>query len=342
MNIDPKLLERPKANGLAKRDTSSSILTMIKMGIASVFDNKVMKVKMEDNQLQTSLDKLSSLISQLNVNQKNMQVGKNNLTTQTVGEFKVNNLEELNLENVEKLGLALEQLEPIITSLKKGNQLDQQSISILAKIVNNLVTLNSQIGGLKPKDFPVQEITSRLEAIQTAISSLKLTVPKSDFKIPEFPKEISLNEGVKIVSTLEKLLKSIEALPKKFPEMDFPNQIEVTNFPPQKYPMPVTHISMNALGGFLKSRNITVTTSLTPLPDEVLDQRRSLVLFNNSSATTVFIGGSDVTATNGVPVPAQTYSPAIDAGEAMIVYGIVSTGSADVRVLELSDINVGR
>ena len=342
MNIDPKLLERPKANGLAKRDTSSSILTMIKMGIASVFDNKVLKVKMEDNQLQTSLDKLSSLISQLNVNQKNMQVGKTNLTTQTVGEFKVNNLEELNLENVEKLGLALEQLEPIIFSLKKGNQLDQQSISILAKIVNNLTTLNSQIGGLKPKDFPVQEITSRLEAIQTAISSLKLTVPKSDFKMPEFPKEISLNEGVKIVSTLEKLLKSIEALPKKFPEMDFPNQIEVTNFPPQKYPMPVTNMSINGLGGYVKTTAVTVTSSLTPLPGEVLTDRRSLVIYNNSAATTIEIGGSTFAFGDGIPVAPGTFGPTIDAGSALIMYGRTSSGTADIRVLEASDIKVGR
>ncbi len=123
--------------------------------------------------------------------------------------------------------------------------------------------------------------------------------------------------------------------------MDFPTRVSIDNFPPQKIPQPVTNISINALAGTAKSRNITVGTSATPLPDEVLASRRSLVIYNNSSQT-LYVGGSDVTTTNGMPVPASSYSPAFDAGEKMVVYGIVASTTANVRTLEISDIRTGR
>ena len=129
-------------------------------------------------------------------------------------------------------------------------------------------------------------------------------------------------------------------LPKSFPEVSIPSSVSVNNFPPQKYPMPVSNFNINPLRGFAKSRNITVTTSLTPLPDEVLAYRRGIIVFNNDSTNTLFIGGSDVTTTNGLPVPPKTYSPPMDAGPKLIVYGIAST-SINVRVLEVSNENIG-
>ena len=42
-----------------------------------------------------------------------------------------------------------------------------------------------------------------------------------------------------------------------------------------------------------------------------------------------------------MPIPASTYSPPLDAGSQMIVYGRVNSGTADVRVLEVSDLVTG-
>lgn len=207
------------------------------------------------------------------------------------------------------------------------NQLTQQ-LGLAQKVINQQ----------KSERFPLKEVLQALREVESAVRTIRVEIPKpQEVRIPEFPKEISLSDSKEILKALKEVKKEIESLPKKFPDIEFPNKVEVANFPPQRIPTPVTHVSINSLRGFIKSRNITVTTTATSLPDEVLSNRRSMVVFNNSSATTVFIGGSDVTSSNGMPVPAQTYSSAVDAGPNMILYGITSSGTADVRVLETSD-----
>lgn len=47
-----------------------------------------------------------------------------------------------------------------------------------------------------------------------------------------------------------------------------------------------------------------------------------------ASATAFFLGGSNVTTTNGVPIQANTFVQIVVKGEA--VYGVVSTGTANV------------
>jgi len=199
----------------------------------------------------------------------------------------------------------------------------------------------------------LKELVSKIDVlnrdITRAIFSIKFPEQKEiripDIRIPEFPKfptSTSIIEGKLILNALEKLSKEIISLPDKikFPDIEIPSTVKVSNFPPTKYPMPVTNININPLRGFVKSRNITITTSLTPLPDEVLSNRRSLVIYNNSSQV-VYVGGSDVTVSNGMPVPKNSYSPAFDAGPRMIVYGIVASSTAEVRVLELSNEAIG-
>lgn len=348
MKVNPSLLQKP-SNGMQngpQRNNGTSMLALIKAGVTSaiekMFDSKVLNVKMQNGEaLEASLEKTVAALQQLLEAQRNLQVGKASLTTQAISEFRVSNLEELKLENVEKLAFTLEQLDPIIKALQKGNTLDQQSVTLLDRVVKSLMSLSNAIKGLEPKDFPVEEITSRLEQIYKAISSLRLEVPKpQEIKFPQMPKNVGLLEGKAILRALESVNKKLDALPKSFPEIQIPKSVEVTNFPPQKYPMPVTNININPLRGFVKSRAVTVTTSLTPLPEEVLAYRRALVVYNNSSST-IFVGGSDVNTTNGMPVPASSYSPAFDAGPNMIVYAVVASGSANVRVLELSNENIG-
>ena len=101
-------------------------------------------------------------------------------------------------------------------------------------------------------------------------------------------------------------------------------------------PPAVTNVNINALQGYAKTTNLTLGTTVTSLPAYgQLFNRRSVLIYNNS-ANVIYIGGSDVTTTNGLPVPANSYSPIIDAGYNMIVYGVASQGGNNVRVLELS------
>lgn len=125
-------------------------------------------------------------------------------------------------------------------------------------------------------------------------------------------------------------------------EIEFPETIAINNFPPQKIPQPVTHISINSLRGMFQSSAVTVTTAPTELQrSSPLANRRSLIVYNNSSST-IYIGDSNISTTTGLPLPANSYSPSFDAGINMVLYAITSSGTADVRICEMSDENSGR
>lgn len=87
----------------------------------------------------------------------------------------------------------------------------------------------------------------------------------------------------------------------------------------------------------VKSTAVSVTTSATRL-DRVDDtgdaQAGESLAFYNNGAVPVYIGGSDVTSSNGAPVPALSWSPSFDLGGADALYGITASGSADCRVVE--------
>lgn len=89
----------------------------------------------------------------------------------------------------------------------------------------------------------------------------------------------------------------------------------------------------------VSSRAVSVTTTATRLDSGSDAEDRvygSSLSFYNESAVTVYLGGSDVTTANGVPVPADSWSPGLDLYLTTddAVYGIVAAGSAEVRVLE--------
>lgn len=86
----------------------------------------------------------------------------------------------------------------------------------------------------------------------------------------------------------------------------------------------------------IKSTAVTVTTTATRLDTEVETDRNrssSVAVFNNGSQT-VYVGGADVTTSNGIPVPAGTWGPSIDVSTSEALYGRVAATTADVRVLE--------
>lgn len=91
---------------------------------------------------------------------------------------------------------------------------------------------------------------------------------------------------------------------------------------------------------FVENSTVSVTNVAT-LIVSAHSSRRAVLISNNSSSPTLFIGtSSGVTAANGTPVPGnQAFSDDIPWKGTW--YGIVSSGSCDVRVLEAFDEKIG-
>lgn len=199
--------------------------------------------------------------------------------------------------------------------------------------ITNLGEVNTRLGEL---------INSFQAATIKAIASAK----------PEIPDSVSIKDDVK-VAQFQDLLDGIEELKKGFNLLinreektggiyneDGIQQIELVNFR-QMIPQPVTSININPLRGFVATTAVTVGTTATRLPGTSQANRRALVAYNNSASTTIYVGGSDVTTTNGMVVPAGTATPALDIGPNVLVYAVCSSGSADVRVMEVSSAGEG-
>lgn len=91
----------------------------------------------------------------------------------------------------------------------------------------------------------------------------------------------------------------------------------------------------------LTTRAVTVTTSATELLSPGSGDRRAGLVHVPSGGATVHVGASNVTTANGIPVGAGS-SLALNeatAGDAIAkygLYGIVATGTQDVRVMEVT------
>lgn len=191
----------------------------------------------------------------------------------------------------------------------------------------------------------LKEISTFISALQqTTLNSISQAMKESKTKIPSsftVNNELSIKDWGDLIDGIEELKKGFNLLINKeaatigFPAGSIP--VEIQNW---MIPQPVNHVSINALRGFALSTAVTVTNTVTPLPSTPLANRRTLIVYNNSSQT-VEIGGSTMTFGTGLPIPASSFSPPLDAGIQMIVYGIVSSGTANVRILEVSEENSG-
>jgi len=214
-------------------------------------------------------------------------------------------------------------------------------------IFPKLQQIYGQVQVSNQKEFPINQLINKLTDLQRAFTSIRLIVPpypdikEREIKFPPYPTQISMKESASILDSLQEIKDVLSELPNNMPEAVIPKSIIVSNFPPTKTPMPVTNISINSLRGFVKTRSVTITTGLTPLPGEVLNNRRSVIVYNNS-AVTIEVGGSDFAFGDGLPIPTATFSPPIDCGDNMILYGRVSIGTANVRTLEVSDDETGK
>jgi hypothetical protein len=80
--------------------------------------------------------------------------------------------------------------------------------------------------------------------------------------------------------------------------------------------------------------SVDTTAGGTALPATPLANRRQIII-QNQGAKSIFVGPTGVTATTGVEVPKQSAAE-FNAGPGVAFFAITSTGTADVRVLELS------
>lgn len=169
------------------------------------------------------------------------------------------------------------------------------------------------------------EIIAQIKLVKEAVGQIKIPTPKSE--------KTDLNPLLEGLKSIEESIQKI-----KFPETEFPKSISVDNFPPTKIPQPVTNININPLRGLVHTTATTVGTTLKAIPDYgVLDNRRSMIIYNNSSTVTVYLGGSDVTASNGIPLDPKSFSPAFDSGPRQVWYGITSSGTAELRCVEIAN-----
>ena len=166
----------------------------------------------------------------------------------------------------------------------------------------------------------IRTLTKQFSILEKALVDLK-KVQKEDIKQNPDRTDELLESLSKIDSTMSSLV-----------------EFEVNK--PTLVTPPVTNISINALNGTFLTTAVSVGTSATALPTSPFANRRSLIVFNNS-ANTIYIGNSDVTTTSGLPVLKDSYSPEFNAGSGMNLYGIASTGTNNVRVIEISNAQKG-
>jgi hypothetical protein len=87
----------------------------------------------------------------------------------------------------------------------------------------------------------------------------------------------------------------------------------------------------------VNSRAVTVTDAATRL-DASTDGDDSMagqaIAVYNNGASTVYLGGSTVTTATGVPVAASSWGPGMELSISDQLYGIVASGTVEVRVLE--------
>lgn len=181
-----------------------------------------------------------------------------------------------------------------------------------------------------------QSLEQKLTVWAQAASTAK--PPEINFPKLDFPKNdpIDMSGVIDAVQSLEKALQGREkssdtAILRRMAD----TLAEYTSRPTLTTP-PVTNVTLNALNGAVKTTDNTVGTTVVTLPNYgQLFGRRAVQIYNNS-ANTIYIGGSDVTVSNGIPIPASAYSQAIDAGYDMVLYGIAASNGNDIRVLEVS------
>lgn len=184
----------------------------------------------------------------------------------------------------------------------------------------------------KPVNIDISPLENSLRGLKSAFSDIKRELPR--LKQKDLPQQKDLKEVSRHIDAMaERLDDALTNLHELIKEKDFGGAGQ-TVIKSQSGGSKYADVTVNGLRGIPQSTAVTVITSATKLPSTALENRRSLIVYNNSS-NTVYIGGSDVTTGNGMPIASESYSPPIDASDQMTIYAIAGSNS-EVRVLEVS------
>lgn len=179
------------------------------------------------------------------------------------------------------------------------------------------------------------EVVVDLAPVARAISQLKEAMPRQ-----EKPEKVDLQPLIKEIRDLKTSMSKDSKVEFDTKRLEDQMQDLITVSSKKYVPPAVTKIDLNPLRGSFKTTAVTVTGTATALPSSALANRRAVVIYNNG-AVDIFIGGSDVTTSTGIPVPAGGTSPSFDAGSSMTLYAISGGTSVNTRVLEISNDAVG-
>ena len=92
-------------------------------------------------------------------------------------------------------------------------------------------------------------------------------------------------------------------------------------------------VRLEALKGLIKSTAVTIKTTPTKVPEYSLMNRKTVVIYNDSSEI-IYIGGADVRTVDGLPIYPKD-NLAIDVSEQITIYAIAGS-NASCRILEVS------
>ncbi len=243
---------------------------------------------------------------------------------------------------------ALDKLKGIIGSLdEKIGSLSDLEKNLPRKLELNFPKVYPVTGSVEVSKLPSVTI-GNAQAIAKELAPLISNLTASTFKAMSgvrlaMPSSISIKDSVEIknwsdlVDGFEELKKGFNLLlNKEVGAVSFPSAVLPVEIQNWKVPNPVTNVSINPSRGTIMATAVTVTTALTPLPGTALADRRSMTIYNNGSVT-IYVGGSNVTSATGMPVPAGTYGPSLDAGPLNIVYAVTASSSSDIRILGMND-----
>lgn len=93
-------------------------------------------------------------------------------------------------------------------------------------------------------------------------------------------------------------------------------------------------VAPGLVGSVLTTAQAVGTSAGTALPASSLTNRKTFIGYNIGT-TTLYIGGSAVTTTTGIPISVGQYTPAIDLGAA-VLYAIAGTSGGTMLTLEVS------
>lgn len=238
----------------------------------------------------------------------------------------VSNLYEVvnGLKNLEKVLVTISRKENVEEMLVEG-QVKVTNLSELSTSFSNLerelASLRTILGQREPQSDN-QDYAMFSRTLTKGLSSLEKNLSSFASKVSE-QKMITVEQPPIDIEKLEGWMQKL---------------YEFETNKPTFVPPAVTNVNINALNGAIKTTSATVGTTPIGLPTYgVLANRRSIVIYNNDSSTTLYYGGSEVTASSGMPVPPNSYSPILDLGVNVVPYAVTNGGSINIRVMEVSN-----